>query len=103
DRFDGRFSSQTAMQLNVLAAVSEFQTPNTYDQQDAGQDQRQQQQSVNIAPSLTHTLSRWAVIDAHAWFRRDRVQYEGSDDQLSDRPAALARSEERRVGKGCRG
>jgi len=56
DRFDARLSAKTSLQLNLFAARSELQTPNTFDQQDAGQDQRQSSTVSTLAPSLTHTL-----------------------------------------------
>lgn len=90
DRFDARLAPQTSLQLNVFAATSQFQSPNTFDQQDAGQDQRQRQQSVNFAPSLTHTFGPRTALDAHVWFRRDVVRYDGSEDRSHDRPAFLS-------------
>ena len=41
DRFDWRSSDTTSFHFNVSAAHAWFQVPNTYDQQAAGQDQRQ--------------------------------------------------------------
>ncbi len=76
DRFDARPSARTGLQLNVFAAHSVFQAPNTYDQQAAGQDQQQHQYSFNVAPSLTRTLSSHAVVEINTWLRRDTVQYQ---------------------------
>ncbi len=90
DRFDARFSPTTTVQLNVFVARSTFQAPNTFDQQDAGQDQRQRQHSFNVAPSLTRTLGSRAVLGFNAWIRRDVVQYDPSPNLLDDRPAVLS-------------
>jgi hypothetical protein len=90
DRFDARLSAKTSLQLNLFAARSRFQAPNTFDQQDAGQDQRQYQHSVNLAPSLTRTLGPHAVVELNAWLRRDVVQYDGSANPFHDRPAMLS-------------
>jgi hypothetical protein len=90
DRFDARVSAKTGLQLNVFAARSSFQTPNTFDQQDAGQDQQQHQHSFNLAPSLTRTLNSRAVAEINAWVRHDAVQYDGSANPFDDRPALLS-------------
>ena len=90
DRFDARFSATTTAQLNVFAARSAFQAPNTFDQQDARQDQRQHQDSFNVAPSLTRTLGSRAVLELNAWVRRDVVQYDPSANLLDDQPATLS-------------
>ena len=90
DRFDARLSASTTVQLNVFAASSAFDAPNTLDQQDAGQDQRQHQNSFNLAPSLTRTLGARSVVEFNAWARRDVVQYDGSANPFDDRPAMLS-------------
>ncbi|HEV3061531.1 MAG TPA: TonB-dependent receptor, partial [Vicinamibacterales bacterium] len=90
DRLDLHPSSHTTVQLNVVVAQSGFQTPNTYDQEAAGQDQQQRQRTINLAPSLTHVLTSHLLVEGNGWFRRDRVEYDGSADPLADQPAALA-------------
>ncbi|HEY1472032.1 MAG TPA: hypothetical protein VGF61_23530, partial [Candidatus Acidoferrum sp.] len=79
DRVDFQPSQADALHLNVFFARSWFQIPNTYVQEDSGQDQRQLVRSVNIAPGWVHTLSssalltinlttvktRWAIIRAY--------------------------------------
>jgi len=90
DRVDVRVSPRTMLQLNLGAARSLFESPNTYDQRGAGQDQRQRQDSVNAAPSMTRTLGDRAVLETNAWLRRDRVEYGGSADVFSDQPATLS-------------
>jgi hypothetical protein len=90
DRFDARLSAKTSLQINLFAARSGFQAPNTFDQQDAGQDQQQHQHSFNLAPSLTRTLSNHAVIELNAWIRRDAIQYDPSANLFDDQPATLS-------------
>jgi hypothetical protein len=90
DRFDARLSATTTAQLNVFAARSAFQAPNTLDQQDARQDQQQHQYSFNVAPSLTRTLGSRAVLEVNGWVRRDVVQYDPSANLFDDRPATLS-------------
>jgi hypothetical protein len=90
DRFDVRPSAATGLQLNVFAAHSAFQAPNTFDQQDAGQDQRQSQHSFNVAPSLMRILGPHAVLEANLWLRRDVARYDSSPNPLDDRPAMFS-------------
>ena len=90
DRFDLRPSSQTRIQVNVSAARSGFQTPNTYDQQAAGQDQRQRQRTFNLAPTFSHGLGSHSVVEVNAWARFDRVDYEPSANRFADQPATLS-------------
>jgi len=94
DRVDLRPSVRTTVQLNVIAAQSGFQTPNTYDQQAAGQDQRQRQWTFNLAPSLTHIVGPHLLLEANGWVRHDRVLYDGSGDIFADQPATLAQHRE---------
>jgi hypothetical protein len=89
DRVDVHPSSQTSVQVNVSAAQSGFKTPNTFDQQAAGQDQRQHQRTFNVAPSFSRALSPQAVVEVNGWARLDRVAYDPSANMLSDQPATL--------------
>jgi hypothetical protein len=89
DRFDVQPSSRTTFHINVIAAQSGFQTPNTNDQQAAGQDQRQRQDSIDVASSLTHALAAAGIVEISGWLRRDHIDYNGSANPFADRPAAL--------------
>ena len=90
DRVDVEPSPATAFQVNVSAARSHFETPNTIDQERAGQDQRQRQSSFDVAPSFRRVASDRLVVEARAWVRRDTVQYDPSAALFSDQPATLA-------------
>ena len=92
DRFDWRPSDATSFHLNLSAARSWFQVPNTYDQQTAGQDQRQHMTSFNVAPAFSRILSPSLLLTANAWVRQDRVNYIPSANLFSDQPATLSQS-----------
>jgi Carboxypeptidase regulatory-like domain len=92
DRFDVHPSPRTRVQVNVIAARSVFQTPNTYDQQASDQDQRQRQHTLNLAASFNHVLGARAVIEVGGWRRHDRVIYDGSESLFADQPAALGQN-----------
>ena len=92
DRFDWQPSQANSLHFNVSAARSWFQVPNTYDQQTAGQDQRQYMTSVNLGLAYSHIFSSNLLLTANTWFRQDRVNYYPSAHVFSDQPATLSQS-----------
>ncbi|HMF74369.1 MAG TPA: TonB-dependent receptor [Bryobacteraceae bacterium] len=92
DRFDLQPTETDTLHLNLSVARSWFQTPNTFDSQDAGQDQRSQIRSFNIAPSWTHLLNSSLLFTLNPFIRFDRSQYFPSANPLSDLPATLSQS-----------
>ncbi|HUJ39577.1 MAG TPA: TonB-dependent receptor [Candidatus Acidoferrales bacterium] len=92
DRFDWQPSPATSFHVNLTAARSWFQVPDTYDQQAAGQDQRQHMTSFNFALAFSRLLSPSLLLTANAWVRQDRVEYFPSASLFSDQPATLAQS-----------
>lgn len=92
DRFDWRPSDRTAFHVNVSAARSWFQVPNTFDQETAGQDQRQHMTSFNFALAISRVLRPSLLLTANTWVRQDRVNYFPSANVFADRPATLSQS-----------
>ena len=92
DRFDWQSGKADSFQLNLSAARSWFQTPDTYDSQAANQDQRSQIRSFNIAPGWTHLMNSRTLFTLNPFFRFDRSQYFPSANPLSDLPATLSQS-----------
>ena len=92
DRFDWQPSNITSFHLNLSAGRSWFQVPNTFDQQSAGQDQRQHMTSLNLALAWSRVLSPSFLLTANTWVRQDRVNYYPSANLLSDQPATLSQS-----------
>ena len=92
DRFDWRPSQATSFHVNLTAARSWFEVPNTYDQQAADQDQRQHMTSFNLALAFSRVFSPSLLLTANAWVRQDRVNYFPSADLFSDQPATLSQS-----------
>ena len=95
DRIDFQPNATDTFHLNLSVGRSWFQTPNTYDQLAAGQDQRQQIRTLNIAPGWTHLFSSTTLLTFNPFFRLDHVQYFPSRDPFSDSPATL--SQDRRM------
>jgi len=92
DRSDYRPSDVTSIHVDLSAAHSWFQTPNTYDQESAAQDQRQHMASFNAALGYSRVLNPDLLLTGNAWARQDRVEYFASADLLADQPATLSQS-----------
>jgi hypothetical protein len=105
DRVDYQFSQADSLHLNLGFTRSWFQTPNSFDMQNATAwnglvvdngglgpdgvpvgptDQRSQIKTFNIAPSWTRTLSNNAVFTLGAYVRRDQYNYYPSANPFSD-------------------
>ena len=96
DRFDYQAGPQDTLHLNLFAARSWFQIPNTYDQAAIGQDQRQQVRTYNIAPGWVHLFGPTAILNVSPFFRQDIVQYFPSRNNFNDSLATI--SQNRRLG-----
>jgi hypothetical protein len=92
DRADYRPNNRDAFHLNLSVARSAFQVPNTYDQQAAGQDQRQRILTFNIAPGWTRIVSPTLLLSANAYVRRDAVTYLPSANPFADLPATISQA-----------
>jgi hypothetical protein len=105
DRFDFKPSEKDTVSLNFQFTRSWFQTPNSYDAQDATawtglvvdnggygpngflvgpQDQRSQIKTFNIAPSWTRLMNTHTVVNLGGWVRRDQYNYYPSADPFAD-------------------
>ena len=105
DRVDYQLDSADSVHLNFGYTRSWFQTPNTFDTQDATAwncvvvcnggrdpngnvvgpaDQRSQIKTFNIAPSWTRLLSSSAVFTLGAFVRRDQYNYYPSGNPFAD-------------------
>jgi Carboxypeptidase regulatory-like domain len=101
DRVDYQLSNTDSIHLNLGLTRSWFQTPNSFDGQNATQwaatggvdpdgnlvgptDQRSKIQTFNIAPSWTHVVSQSAVFTLGAYVRRDAFNYYPSNNPFAD-------------------
>jgi hypothetical protein len=101
DRVDYQLSTADSIHLNLGFTRSWFQTPNSFDTQDATSwagsgglgpngnvvgpaDQRSKIQTFNIAPSWTRVLSPTAVFTLGAFVRRDAYNYYPSQNSFAD-------------------
>jgi hypothetical protein len=105
DRLDLKLSDKNSVNLNLGFTRSWFQTPNSYDAQDAtawnglvvnngglgpnglpvgSADQRSQIRTFNVAPVWTRLLSASSVFTFGAWVRQDQYNYYPSDNPFAD-------------------
>jgi hypothetical protein len=110
DRVDYQLSQADSLHVNLGFTRSWFQTPNSFDQQNATAwsglvadngglgpdglavgpaDQRSQIKTFNIAPSWTRLLSPSAVFTLGAFVRKDQYNYYPSDNPFADLSPAL--------------
>ncbi len=92
DRIDYQPTGKNVFHLNLFAARNWFQTPNTFEQQFADQDQRQMVRSFNIAPGYQRTISPAVLLTITPFLRQDRVTYYSSRDPFSDTPITIGQS-----------
>ena len=90
NRLDAHSGAANAFHLNVQAARSSFDVPNTLDADDAGQDQHQKIDTFNIAPGYTAIVSSSALLTANLFVRRDHLTYTPSADAFADQPGTVS-------------
>jgi hypothetical protein len=96
DRVDYQIDTADSVHLNLNYSRSWFQTPNTYDNLNAGDvnlagqavtgqtDQRSKIGTIDIAPSYTRVLSQTSVWNLGAFLRKDNYHYYPSADPFAD-------------------
>jgi hypothetical protein len=105
DRIDLKPSDADSINLNLGFSRSWFQTPNSFDSQNAtawsglvvdngglgpnglpvgSQDQRSKILTYNIAPAWTHLISPTTLFTVGAFVRHDQYNYYGSDNPYAD-------------------
>lgn len=92
DRIDYSPNSKDTFHLNLFLARNSFQTPNQFDQETLGQDQRQLVHSLNIAPGYVHIFSATTVLSINPYYRLDNVKYFASPNPSSDQTMTFSQS-----------
>lgn len=88
DRFDFRPGTNDTIHLNVQAARSGFDVPNTYDQ--IAQAQHQNIRTFNVAPGYSRVIGANTLFTANGFIRRDHLTYLPSANPLDDTPASVS-------------
>jgi hypothetical protein len=89
ERVDFQPGTKDTLHLDLFAARSWFQVPNTYDQLRTGQDQHSQIKSINISPEWTHLFSSTTLIAIQPFLRITQVQYYPSANAFADLPVTV--------------
>ncbi len=92
ERFDAQGSATDSFHFDISLSRSWAQTPNQYDQQALGQDQRNEIKSFNTSAFWTHIFNSAALLSSNVYVRQDQVHYYPSSDVFADRPATLRQS-----------
>ena len=95
DRIDFVPTAKDTFHLNLFLARNYFNIPNTFDQQAAGQDQRQLVRTINVAPGYVHIFSPTTLLTVNPYYRLDQVWYDPSANPFSDQPQTI--SQQRRL------
>jgi hypothetical protein len=92
NRLDYQPDDNDSIHLNLFFSRAWFQTPNTYDEQSAGQDQRERILSYNIAPGWVHLINANSTFTVNPYFRVDQIVYTPSRNAFADQPATVSQS-----------
>ena len=92
DRLDAKTGDLGTFHLNLQAARSAFDVPNTFDQNDSGQAQHQQINTFNVAPGYSQVFGSKTLFTANGFVRRDHLTYTPSPDPFADQPGASRRT-----------
>jgi hypothetical protein len=96
DRLDYQMDAANSLHLNANYSRSWFQTPNTYDNLNAGgvnlagaavtgqTDQKSKIGTIDISPNYTRVVTQSSVWNLGAYFRKDNYHYYPSGDPLAD-------------------
>jgi hypothetical protein len=90
DRLDVHQNATDSFHLNVQAARSAFDVPNTYDQAAVGTAQHENITSFNLAPGYTRVIGSNMLFTANGFVRRDHVTYLPSPNPFADLPATVS-------------
>jgi len=88
NRLDAKPNATGTLHLNIQAAQSGFDVPNTYDQ--ITQAQHQDIKTFNIAPGYSQAIGMNALFTANGFARRDHLMYSPSADRFEDTPATVS-------------
>ena len=88
NRLDFHPNNTDSLHLNIQAAKSGFDVPNTYDQ--IAQTQHQDITSLNFAPGYTHIIGSKTLFTANGFVRQDHLTYLPSANPFNDTPATVS-------------
>ena len=89
DRLDAHTGDTGTFHLNLQAARSTFDVPNTLDGDTLGQAQHQQIDTFNVAPGYSQVIGSKTLFTANAFIRQDHLTYSPSPDPFADQPGTV--------------
>jgi hypothetical protein len=92
DRVDYSPNSKDTFHFNLGLARNSFETPNQFDQQAIGQNQRQLVHSLNLAPGYVHIFGPTTVLTINPYYRLDNFKYFASPNPFSDQTITFNQS-----------
>lgn len=92
ERLDYSPTPRDTFHFNLGLARNSFETPNQFDQQVLGQDQRQLVHSLNLAPGYVHIFSPTTVLTINPYYRLDTFKYFASPNPFADQPITFGQS-----------
>jgi hypothetical protein len=90
DRVDARTRDTGTLHLNLQAARSSFDVPNSIDAEALGQAQHQNIDTFNIAPGYSQVLGARTLFTANGFVRQDHLTYAPSPDPFADQPGTVS-------------
>src|SRR5207249_3207320 len=90
DRLDAHTGANSTFHLNVLGARSSFDVPNTFDQNDLGQDQHQKIDTFNVARGYSQVIGATTLFTANGFVRQDHLTYTPSASPFADQPGTVS-------------
>jgi hypothetical protein len=90
NRLDFQPAAGNTLHLNIQAANSGFDVPNTFDTMN--QNQHQRISTFNFAPGYSRVIGSNKLFTANAFVRRDHLTYDPSSNPLEDTPATISQN-----------
>jgi len=90
DRLDAHVNDTGTLHLNVQAARSSFEVPNSLDAAALGQAQHQDINTFNVAPGFSQVLGSKTLFTANAYVRQDHLTYTPSANPFADQPGTVS-------------
>jgi len=90
DRADARIGLTGTLHLNVQAARSSFDVPDSLDAAALGQAQHQSIDTFNVAPGYSQVLGGTTLFTANGFVRQDHLTYGPSPDPFADQPGSVS-------------
>jgi len=90
DRVDARTGDTATLHLNVQAARSSFNVPNSLDAAALGQAQHQNIDTFNVAPGYSQVIGSRTLFTTNGFVRQDHLTYSPSPNPFADQPGSVS-------------